>query len=447
MYAVQQSVALTVPVFAFDSAGDPVTGKVTGDWTKRISKASGAFAAMTVTVTEKEGGWYDVVMTTSHTDTLGLLTVYLTATGVKQINLQWMVTIAGEGGANLTHIDGLATSSTLATLNLKQLNVVNTAGSAIVASSTGSNGHGIDASGNGSGVGVKALGGDTGRGIWGAGGGTGGHGIVATASGNNAHALMLSGHGSGAGLYAVGGATGAGVQAVGQGTGTGLLATGGATGHGIEAVGGATSGNGVTVTATAGNGHGVATTGQGAGNGLHATGGASGTGLAAVGGATAGHGLNVSSGGTTGYGFRATGMSGGAILFGASGNGHGLAVTGIGTGAGLSAQGGATGHGLAATGGATSGDAIHGTVTSGDALGDDLVDSILTRDMGAEPTGVPAATGSLASKIGRIYATLRNKVTVTATEKTLFNDAGTAEWKKPVSDSAGTYTEDEGTTP
>ena len=143
MYPLKQSDAITVPFFAFDSDGDPVTGKVTGDWTKRISKNSGAFAAMTVTVTEKEGGWYDLVMDTGHTDTLGLLSVYLTATGVKQVNMQWPVTAAGSSGVNVTHIDGLATTGNNATLNLKQLNVVNSAGHAVIMEGQGSSAVGL----------------------------------------------------------------------------------------------------------------------------------------------------------------------------------------------------------------------------------------------------------------------------------------------------------------
>jgi len=91
MYEIKSATALTVPFYAFDSSGDAVTGLLTGDWTKRISKAGGAFAAMTVTVTEMEGGWYQLIMTTSHTDTLGILSVYLTHASCKQVNLQWRI--------------------------------------------------------------------------------------------------------------------------------------------------------------------------------------------------------------------------------------------------------------------------------------------------------------------------------------------------------------------
>ena len=93
MYDLKQSTALTVPVFVHDVNGDAVTGLTDGSFTKRISKNGGAFAAMTVTLTEMENGWYSLPLSTSHTDTLGLLTVTLTNGGAKQVNLQWRVAV------------------------------------------------------------------------------------------------------------------------------------------------------------------------------------------------------------------------------------------------------------------------------------------------------------------------------------------------------------------
>lgn len=71
------------------------------------------------------------------------------------------------------------------TLSLKQLNIVNSAGDAIVASATGGNGSGIKASGNGTGEGIKATGGATGNGLTVVGGATSGHGIRATVTSGN----------------------------------------------------------------------------------------------------------------------------------------------------------------------------------------------------------------------------------------------------------------------
>jgi len=91
MYPVKLSTALTVPFFAHDANGDGVTGLVDGGFTKRISKGGGAFAAMTVTITEMENGWYSLPLGTGHTDTLGILTVSLAHASMKRVNLQWRV--------------------------------------------------------------------------------------------------------------------------------------------------------------------------------------------------------------------------------------------------------------------------------------------------------------------------------------------------------------------
>jgi len=93
MYPIKQSTALTVPFFAHDVAGDAVTGLSDGSFTKRISKNGGSFAAMTVTISEMENGWYSIPLSTSHSDTLGLLSITFTNAGSKQINLQFRVSV------------------------------------------------------------------------------------------------------------------------------------------------------------------------------------------------------------------------------------------------------------------------------------------------------------------------------------------------------------------
>ena len=57
--------------------------------------------------------------------------------------------------------------------------------------------------------------------------------------------------------------------------------------------------------------------------------------------------------------------------------------------------------------------------------------------------GIPTATPTARQALMLIYMTLRNKVTQTATEFGIYNDAGTKIAKKAVSDDATTYTEDE----
>lgn len=72
----------------------------------------------------------------------------------------------------------------------------------------------------------------------------------------------------------------------------------------------------------------------------------------------------------------------------------------------------------------------------------EVVDALAT-DTYAEPTGVPAATDDLATKIGYLYMALRNQVDVTATKKTFYDDGGAAEWEKDLTDNGTTYSESE----
>lgn len=91
MYPVKQSTALDVLFFAHDANGDGVTGIADGSFTKRISKNAGAFAAQTVTISERENGWYLLPLSSAHTDTNGVLTISLSASGIKRVNLQFRV--------------------------------------------------------------------------------------------------------------------------------------------------------------------------------------------------------------------------------------------------------------------------------------------------------------------------------------------------------------------
>ncbi|HXH12340.1 MAG TPA: hypothetical protein VNP04_21550 [Alphaproteobacteria bacterium] len=91
MYPIKQNTAITVPFFVHDANGDGVTGLVDSGFTKRISKNGGAFAAMTVTISELENGWYSLPLDTGHTDTLGLLTISISHASAKRVNLQFRV--------------------------------------------------------------------------------------------------------------------------------------------------------------------------------------------------------------------------------------------------------------------------------------------------------------------------------------------------------------------
>ncbi len=163
---------------------------------------------------------------------------------------------------NLTKIDNNATSSNSATLNLKQLNVVNTGGDAVIFSSTGTNGRGLYCAGNGTGAGFRALGGTTGNGGEYVGGNTSGSGVLFTTStsgygiycrslgANNPAIYADAGSATGVspGFKALGGGTGAGIRAEAFGSANGIDAlSGGATGNGINAVGSGT-GSGMVLT-------------------------------------------------------------------------------------------------------------------------------------------------------------------------------------------------------
>jgi hypothetical protein len=91
VFDLKQSTAITIPFFAHDGNGDGVPAIADGSWTKRISKNGGAWAAMTVTITEGENGWYFLPIGTGHSDTLGFLAVSLSAAACKRVNLMWRV--------------------------------------------------------------------------------------------------------------------------------------------------------------------------------------------------------------------------------------------------------------------------------------------------------------------------------------------------------------------
>ena len=162
------------------------------------------------------------------------------------------------------------------TLNLQKLNIVNSAGDAIVASSTGGNGNGINTQGNGPGSGFKIAGGSTGP------------GLNAFAGGGNTDGAIFSGSGNGEGLGAYGGSTGGGMTAVAGagGIGAGMLMMGGNTGiggNGLEIFGQgsssggawihATNGVGVSIKSEGNNQTGMLITGNGTASGMTVQGG------------------------------------------------------------------------------------------------------------------------------------------------------------------------------
>jgi hypothetical protein len=86
MRTLQQATARTVMVLMTDAA-DHITGKAGLTLTVTASKAGGAFASITPTVTERGSGWYALALTSAHSDTAGDLALHITATGADPADL------------------------------------------------------------------------------------------------------------------------------------------------------------------------------------------------------------------------------------------------------------------------------------------------------------------------------------------------------------------------
>lgn len=146
--------------------------------------------------------------------------------------------------SNMSAIDNQATNGNNATLNLKQLNIINNAGTALVAESTGSDGHRAHIVGNntgkgiyvqspsGNGVHVESVG-STGMRIESTTGGVGLY-VLGGSVGNDAMTVQARGtNGVNYGIRAIGTNNGSGIRAEGNGTGSGISAVGGTTGMGL----------------------------------------------------------------------------------------------------------------------------------------------------------------------------------------------------------------------
>ncbi len=222
----------------------------------------------------------DVVAISGDTTSADNLESYTDGTTPMPVNA---TQISGDSAAadNLeTMLDGTGGQ----TLSLGVLSVTggatfaNSGGSGLTCSSSGSNGHGIVATGNGTGEGISATGGATnghgiqglgqgsGSGIRGSGGSSSGVGIFGEATGGNTHGISATGAGSGHGLNVTGGTSGGdgfringglsggnGVNAIGNTGGAAFRFQAGATGHGMQIIGGSTSGDGINVSVTSGD--------------------------------------------------------------------------------------------------------------------------------------------------------------------------------------------------
>lgn len=201
---LKQSTARNLMVFMADSS-DHITGKTDLTLTITASKDGAAFASISPTVTERGSGWYSLALTTSHTDTLGDFAVHITGTGADATDISRQVVVQIPGDvmtANMTQINGSSTSSNLATLKLKSLNIQSDSPTTYALDINGYDG---TIGTNDGGTAIRIRGGNP---YSATGNGSGGHGILlsggsVTGSGNRGYALRASasGAGGGGGIY------------------------------------------------------------------------------------------------------------------------------------------------------------------------------------------------------------------------------------------------------
>ena len=112
MRFLKQSTARNLMVFLVDST-DHVTGKTGLTLTITASKDGGAFGAITPTVTEGGTGWYNLALTTAHTDTLGDLALHITGTAADPLDVALQVVAFDPANATslgLSNLDAAVSS-------------------------------------------------------------------------------------------------------------------------------------------------------------------------------------------------------------------------------------------------------------------------------------------------------------------------------------------------
>lgn len=84
---------------------DHVTGKTGLTLTITASKDGAAFASITPTVTELANGWYNLALTSTHTDTVGALALHIISTGADPTDIADEV-VADLPGASVSSVTG-----------------------------------------------------------------------------------------------------------------------------------------------------------------------------------------------------------------------------------------------------------------------------------------------------------------------------------------------------
>jgi len=374
------------------------------------------------------------------TDTITFTPVTTQAVGT---NTYVIIAASGRQSVDLVSIDGQLTAGNNATLFLKQLNVVNSAGDAVVAQSTGSNGHGMNIAGNGDGHGAFLKSGIN----------AGARALLLDGEGSADYALEVKGAASNNAALFNGGNGSGGQLTIGETTGRvlGLTATssvpaidisgGGATQGAVHIQGntGLTDAPGMTIFGGDGKAGLVVLGGNGSGNapGAIFTGQGTEPGVDFVGGASGGDGARAT-GGSGGHGYHGRGgaVNGAGARFAAqAGNAPGLELQGVGASAGLRSVGGAADGDGAVFQAQGSGNAIEALVVTGEPLSQNIEDQLagtltpvtIALAVWDELLSVHGNVGSAGLIVRDTFKIARNRLLIDENTNTytIFDDDGT----------------------
>lgn len=98
MEELLQSTAYNLMIFMVSST-DHISGATGLTLTISASKDGAAFASITPTVTERGTGWYNLALTTTHTNTLGDLAFHITGSGADPTDFKCKVVSAAASAA------------------------------------------------------------------------------------------------------------------------------------------------------------------------------------------------------------------------------------------------------------------------------------------------------------------------------------------------------------
>jgi len=111
MRLLKQSTGTNIMVFMTQSS-DHITGLTGATLTITASKDGAAFGSISPTVTERGSGWYNLALTSSHTDTLGDLAIHVTATSADPTDLLCRI-VAGALDADVSGVPALVWATNL----------------------------------------------------------------------------------------------------------------------------------------------------------------------------------------------------------------------------------------------------------------------------------------------------------------------------------------------